>query len=197
MPFHERSGLRYYSFDIFQPDLKQAIFTRRGGVSAQPWSSLNLGGSVGDEAEHVAENRERVFSAMGRDPASIHDVWLVHGTDIVYADSPRPLNGPPEKADILFTDRPEVSLLMRFADCVPLMFHDPIKKVIGIAHAGWRGTLNDVALAAINGMISHYACKPGNIVAAIGPSIEIMPDEFLVLLERVLPVGGAATQQHD
>ena len=59
--------------------------------------------------------------AMGRDPASIHDVWLVHGTDIVYADSPRPLDAPSPRADIIFTDNPNVSLFMRFGDCVPIL----------------------------------------------------------------------------
>ena len=85
MPFHEHNELRYYSFDIFSKSIKQAVFTRHGGVSLAPWHSLNLGGSVGDDPAHVAANRIRTFDALGRDRASIHDVWLVHGTDIVYA----------------------------------------------------------------------------------------------------------------
>lgn len=173
MPFQETNGLRYYSFDIFSKAVKQAVFTRHGGVSPAPWHSLNLGGSVGDDPARVAENRIRVFNAMGSDPASIHDVWLVHGTDIVYADAPRPLEQPSAKADILFTDNPAVSLYMRFGDCVPILFHDPKKKVIGIAHAGWLGTLRGVAQAAVDGMRSHYGCKPEDIVAGIGPSIGV------------------------
>ena len=173
MPFQETNGLRYYNFDIFSKAVKQAVFTRHGGVSPAPWHSLNLGGSVGDDPARVAENRIRVFNAMGSDPASIHDVWLVHGTDIVYADAPRPLEQPSAKADILFTDNPAVSLYMRFGDCVPILFHDPKKKVIGIAHAGWLGTLRGVAQAAVDGMRSHYGCKPEDIVAGIGPSIGV------------------------
>ncbi len=173
MPFQETNGLRYYSFDIFSKAVKQAVFTRRGGVSPTPWHSLNLGGSVGDDPARVAQNRLRVFNAMGSDPASIHDVWLVHGTDIVYADAPRPLEQPSAKADILFTDNPAVSLYMRFGDCVPILFHDPKKKVIGIAHAGWLGTLRGVAQAAVDGMRSRYGCKPEDIVAGIGPSIGV------------------------
>ena len=173
MPFQETNGLRYYSFDIFSKAVKQAVFTRRGGVSPTPWHSLNLGGSVGDDPARVAQNRIRVFNAMGSDPASIHDVWLVHGTDIVYADAPRPLEQPSAKADILFTDNPAVSLYMRFGDCVPILFHDPKKKVIGIAHAGWLGTLRGVAQAAVDGMRSHYGRKPEDIVAGIGPSIGV------------------------
>lgn len=173
MPFHEHNELRYYSFDIFSNSIKQAVFTRRGGVSLAPWHSLNLGGSVGDDPAHVAENRVRVFQSMRCEPASIHDVWLVHGTSIVYADAPRPLDQPSAKADIIFTDNPNVSLFMRFGDCVPILFHDPKKHVIGIAHAGWMGTVRGVAKAAVEGMQSHYGCKPEDIVAGIGPSIGV------------------------
>ena len=173
MSFHEHNELRYYSFDIFSKSIKQAVFTRHGGVSLAPWHSLNLGGSVGDDPAHVAENRVRVFTAMGCEPASIHDVWLVHGTSIVYADAPRPLDQPSAKADIIFTDNPNVSLFMRFGDCVPILFHDPKKHVIGIAHAGWMGTVRGVVQAAVEGMQSHYGCKPEDIVAGIGPSIGV------------------------
>ena len=173
MSFHEQNGLRYYSFEKFSSAVRQAVFTRRGGVSPAPWQSLNLGGSVGDDPAHVVENRIRVFNAMGCDPASIHDVWLVHGTDIVYADEPRPLEQPSLRADIIFTDNPHVTLFMRFGDCVPILFHDPQKKVIGIAHAGWMGTVRGVVMSAVEGMQAHYGCKPENIVAGIGPSIGV------------------------
>ena len=173
MPFQEHDSLRYYRFDIFSNAVTQAVFTRRGGVSPAPWHSLNLGGSVGDDPAHVAANRIRVFQAMGCEPESIHDVWLVHGTDIVYADAPRPLDEPSAKADIIFTDNPRVSLFMRFGDCVPILFHDPKKKVIGIAHAGWMGTLRGVVGAAVDGMRSHYGSDPKDIVAGIGPSIGV------------------------
>jgi YfiH family protein len=100
-------------------------------------------------------------------------VWLVHGTDIVYADAPRPLQATVQKADILFTDNPEVSLFMRFADCVPLLFHDPKKKVIGISHAGWMGTVKGVAEVSIKAMQERYGSNPGDVVVGIGPSISV------------------------
>ncbi len=173
MPFHEQNELRYYSFDIFSNAVRQGIFTRRGGVSSAPWHSLNLGGSVGDDPAHVAENRTRAFRAMGCEPDSVPDVWLVHGTDIVYADGAPRLDQPLVKADIIFTDNPNVSLFMRFGDCVPILLHDPQKKVIGIIHAGWLGTVRGVVQAAVEGMQSHYGCKPENIIAGIGPSIGV------------------------
>lgn len=173
MTFHEQDGLRYYRFDIFSNSVTQAVFTRRGGVSPAPWQSLNLGGSVGDDPAHVAANRIHIFDALGRDRASIHDVWLVHGTDIVYADAPRSLETHPERADIILTDNPEVSLFMRFADCVPLLFHDPQKRVIGISHAGWMGTVKGVAKTTVEAMQARYGSNPKDIVAGIGPSIGV------------------------
>lgn len=173
MLLHEQDKLRYYQFDIFSKDVINAVFTRQGGVSPEPWHSLNLSISVGDEPERVAANRVRAFEALGRDPASIHDVWLVHGTDIIYADNPRPLSESLHKADILFTDNPNVSLFMRFADCVPLLFHDPKKGVVGIAHAGWMGTVKGVAEASIKGMQARYGSDPADVIAGIGPSISV------------------------
>jgi hypothetical protein len=173
MPYQQHNGLRYYQFDIFPKNILNAVFTRQGGISPEPWRSLNLSISVGDDAERVAKNRLRVFEAVGRDPASLHDVWLVHGADIVYADKPRPLDHPPQKADIIFTDNPKVSLFMRYADCVPLLFHDPVKGVVGIAHAGWMGTLQGVAEGALRGMKQRYGSRPADVIVGIGPSIGV------------------------
>ena len=173
MPFDRSDGLRYYQFDIFSKEVLNAVFTRQGGISPEPWTSLNLSISVGDDPNRVAENRIHAFNTLGRDPASIHDVWLVHGVDVIYADAPRPLDASPEKADILFTDNPKVSLFMRFADCVPLLFHDPVKKVVGIAHAGWMGTVKGVAGASIRAMGERYGSKPQDVVVGIGPSIGV------------------------
>ena len=172
MPFHERNGIKYYKFNIFSEAIVQAVFSRRGGVSPAPWDSLNVGGSVGDDPARVAENRIRSFRSMDREPASIHDVWLVHGTNVVCAEAPR-LPGKPTQADILLTDNPEVTLFMRFGDCLPLLFHDPKKRVVGIAHAGWLGTVRGAASATITAMQERYGCKPGHILAGIGPSIGV------------------------
>jgi YfiH family protein len=173
MPFDQSDGLRYYQFDIFSKNVLNAVFTRHGGVSPEPWSSLNLSISVGDDPTRVTENRIHAFDSLGRNPASLHDVWLVHGTDVVHAESPRSLQEPAQKADILFTDNPEVSLFMRFADCVPLLFHDPKKHVIGIAHAGWMGTLKGVAEVSVKAMQERYGSSLQDIVVGIGPSIGV------------------------
>jgi YfiH family protein len=172
MPFHEVSGIRYFSFDgLADCGVTQAVFTRQGGVSPDPWAALNLGGTVGDDPQRVAENRLRAFHAVGRSTASIYDVWQVHGKDVVVASAPRPLHTPHLKADAMLTDRSEVTLFMRFADCVPILLCDPVHRVVGLAHAGWKGTVRRVAAAAVEAMQAQYGSHLADIRAAIGPSI--------------------------
>ncbi len=171
MKFLSQNNLRYLTLDIFPDSVSHAIFTRRGGVSPAPWKSLNVGGGIGDDPEQVRENRYRSFTALGRTRESIFDVWQVHSADAVFATAPRSQDTPYEKADIILTDKPEVTLFMRFADCVPLLFHDPRRNVIALAHAGWLGTVRGVARATIQAMQARYGSNPADILAGIGPSI--------------------------
>src|SRR5512147_1831023 len=112
MPFREHDGIRYFKFDIFPKSVSQAVFTRRGGVSPAPWDSLNVGGLAGDDLANVKENRIRSFHALGRKPASIYDVWLIHSVDVICAREPRDLTAPPIQADAILTDNPAVTLYM-------------------------------------------------------------------------------------
>ncbi len=172
MPFVQPDLVRYYTFDSLDDEgVVHAVFTRQGGVSKPPWDSLNLGGTVGDDASHVAENRQRAFAAMGRDIATLYDVWQVHSADVVIANAPRPPETPHRRADVILTNRPEVTLLMRFADCVPILLHDPARRVVGLAHAGWQGTVRRTVEAAVRAMQAEYGCHSPDIRAAIGPSI--------------------------
>jgi YfiH family protein len=173
MPFSENNGLRYYTFDLFPRYVLHGVFTRRGGVSPAPWDSLNVGATVGDEQVRVLENRARSFATLGRQMGSLFDVWQVHSADAVFAEAPRPPEQDHYKADIILTDKPDVTLYMRFADCVPILLHDPQKGVVGIAHAGWLGTVRQAAAAAVHAMRERYGSKPGDIQAAIGPSIGV------------------------
>lgn len=178
MLFCDSNGIRYYTFEIFPRGILHGVFTRRGGVSPAPWDSLNVGGTVGDEREHVIANRKRSFETLGRSLNSMFDVWQVHSTEVVFTDEPRPSEHDYQKADIIFTDKPAVTLYMRFADCVPILLHDPKKKVVGIAHAGWLGTVRNASGTAVRAMVGHYGSDPNDILAAIGPSIG--PDHYEV-----------------
>jgi polyphenol oxidase len=182
MPFIQSSGTRYFTFESFQrQDIVSGIFTRLGGVSPSPWASLNMGGTVGDDPQRVQENRRRAFETLNRPFESNYDVWQVHSADVVCTDAPRLPDVPHLKADVILTDKPEVTLLMRFADCVPILLYDPQRRVVGLAHAGWLGTVRRTLKAAVEAMQSHYRCRPQDILAGIGPSIgmhhfEVGPD---------------------
>lgn len=189
MPFQTSDGVRYYQFEIFDGSLPHAIFTRQGGVSPAPWASLNLGGTVGDEAGRVRENRRRALLVLGRDPATVYDVWQVHGVNVAIAESARQPETPHIQADAILTDKPGLTLLMRFADCVPILLYDPVRQVVGIAHAGWLGTVHGTARAALEAMQARFGSKPGNVLAAIGPSIG--PDHYEVGADVVYQVRHA------
>jgi YfiH family protein len=184
MPFRHEDNLRFFQFNTLQA--KHAIFTRQGGLSPEPWHSLNVGGTVGDDLTRVRANRNLSLKALGCIPESVFDVWQVHSADVVYATAPRSDSESVRQADIILTDKSELTLYMRFADCVPLLFHDPRKGVIGVAHAGWVGTLRDVATATINAMAKQYGSNPADVVAGIGPSIG--PDHYEVGADVILQV---------
>lgn len=196
MAFVERGGLRYLTFESFPNDVLHGVISRHGGVSPAPWESLNVGGTVGDEKPRVRENRSRSFAAFGRPLSSIFDVWQVHSADVAFGDTPIDPDRDLTKADIILTDRPEVTLYMRFADCVPLLLHDPVKGVIGIAHAGWLGTVRGAGRAAIQAMQEHYGSRPADILAGIGPSIG--PDHYEVgadVIDQVREAFGEQAEQ--
>lgn len=172
MPFHQPDSIRYYTFDsISAAGIKHAVFTRRGGISPQPWKSLNVGGLRGDDPDRVYQNRVLSFQTINREPESVYDVWQVHSTDVICTTGRRPASVRHRRADAILTNNPDVTLFMRFADCVPILLYDPVKRVIGIAHAGWMGTVGGIVPEVITTMEQVYRSNPGDVQAAIGPSI--------------------------
>lgn len=173
MPFQNAGALRYFTFESLNNlPLTHAVFTRRGGASQGSFAELNVGATVGDEQANVTENLERAFAAVGRPRSSMFDSWLAHGTYTLIAKAPRPPEwARPPKADIILTNKPDVTLFMRYADCVPILLFDPVKKAISLAHAGWRGTVQKVLAKAIEAMQKEYASNPADLVACIGPAI--------------------------
>ena len=178
MPFRESGELRYFQFGSFDPTICQAVFTRHGGVSPSPWASLNMGGMIGDDPRRVRENCDRALAALGRSMETVYDVWQVHGEKVVIATAPRSQEVAQLQADAILTDRCGLTLLMRFADCVPILLHDPLRKVVGIVHAGWLGTIRGISSAAITAMQNQFGSNPGDILAGIGPSIG--PDHYYI-----------------
>lgn len=179
MTFSQVGFIKYYTFPIFDNQgVIHAVFTRHGGFSPEPWKSLNFGSSVGDDLVRVIKNREAGLSAVNLLPRSVYDVFQVHSDEVVATDRPLLSNETHLKADAIITDNPDVTLMMRFADCVPILLFDPVNRAIGIVHAGWKGTANQIVKNAVFHMADEYGAKPEDIFAAIGPSIG--PDHYMI-----------------
>src|SRR3990172_7701092 len=197
MPFEDLGGLRAFRFESFgSPRVKHAVFTRAGGVSPAPWASLNFGAMVGDDAARVRANRGLALAALGLAPESVFDVWQVHSAEVVLATAPRG-DAPAERADAILTDRAGVTLMMRFADCVPILLHDPVRNAVGIVHAGWLGTVRQVVRDAVRRMRESLGSRSSDLRAAIGPSIAahhypVGPE----VVEAVRQSFGAAAEAH-
>lgn len=150
----------------------QNFFTHRnGGVSPAPYDSLNLGMTTKDDPSNVLKNREKVKEATGISLRSV--AWQVHGGDVltIRHGDPIPIEPKLPNADAIVTDRPGFSMAMFFADCLAVFIWDPVERVAGLAHAGWRSTILDIVGNTIQKMEREFDCKAENIRAAIGPSI--------------------------
>lgn len=158
------------TFDLFdaREDVTFAVTTRRGGVSAAPFASLNLGAHVGDDDAAVAENRERLSAFTGVAAEALCLGGQVHGTRVAVVEEP---GGRFEKTDALVTALPDVPLMILTADCAAVALYDPVRAAVGIAHAGWRGTLADIAAVIIGVMRGRFGTAPPELLAAVGPSI--------------------------
>lgn len=184
-----RNGAVYYTtFPSFEKTglVRHLYSTRRGGVSAGYFGPMNLGFSRGDDQEAVIENFRRISFVAEIYPGDMVFSDQVHGDRILYVDqqdrgkgiySPKEMQG----VDGLLTDKPQVCLVTFYADCVPLFFLDPVMKVIGLAHAGWRGTVLEIGRKMVERFQADFGSDPADILAGIGPSIgpccfEVGPD---------------------
>jgi YfiH family protein len=166
--------LVYYQFNGLSDhvDLYHGTFTRLGGVSQSPFESLNLARSVGDDAALVQENNRRMLRVFGMTPERATTAWLVHGRVVAvmtHADAGTYRQG----CDAVITRERGLALTMRFADCVPIVFFDPVQRAIGLAHAGWRGVAEQVIAATLAALRDNFGSNPHDIWAGIGPCIGV------------------------
>jgi len=150
------------------PGLRHAFFTRDGGVSGGLYASLNGGIGSSDDPGNVAENRLRMAEQIGVTPENFLSVWQIHSPDAVVASGPWPGERP--RADAIVTRTEGLAIGATAADCGPILFVDPNARVIGAAHAGWKGALTGVLESTVAAMEKLGAERSG-IVAAIGPLI--------------------------
>ncbi|CAM4147970.1 peptidoglycan editing factor PgeF [Paenibacillus alkaliterrae] len=160
--------------------LLTAGFTgRSGGVSESPYTSLNMGLHVGDMDETVIKNRQLVSDALDWPFEAWTCAEQVHGNRVQRVTEEERGSGRETLAnvikgcDAIITNVPNVLLVSYYADCVPLYFYDPVHHAIALAHAGWKGTVQQIAQETILAMAEAYGSRPQELVAAIGPSIGI------------------------
>jgi purine-nucleoside/S-methyl-5'-thioadenosine phosphorylase / adenosine deaminase len=151
------------------PGLRHGFFTRRGGHSQGPFSSLNCGFGSGDERETVARNRAVVANALNVAPDHLLTVYQEHSPKVVNVTAPWSPLSPPH-ADAMVTAEPGIALGVLTADCAPLVFVADSGKVAGVAHAGWKGALSGVAESTVEAMEALGAKRSG-LTAVIGPAI--------------------------
>ncbi|MBN1936871.1 MAG: peptidoglycan editing factor PgeF [Anaerolineae bacterium] len=169
----QHQSLVYYQFDslAFHPRVTHGIFTRLGGHSRPPWEGLNTGHSVGDDLHAIDANHLLICRALGfESEAETVSPYQVHGCRVAVVDGSHK-GTVIEATDALIAQTPGVLLLLRFADCTPIVFYDPVKRAVGLAHAGWRGTVLKTAQAAARAMIEAFGCRAEDLIAGIGPSI--------------------------
>ncbi|MEL6307047.1 MAG: peptidoglycan editing factor PgeF [Chloroflexota bacterium] len=177
MQKHSANNLEFYQSDLLE-GTRHGIFTRHGGVSDAPFGALNVGGTVGDDVTNVHANHRLMYDVLDVNAEQACTTWQVHGADVVVSNGPVANRKWVARADSIITDREHVPLVMRFADCVPLIMYDPAHHAIGLAHAGWRGTVRGVGKETVRAMQDAYGSQPEDIRVVVGPSISI--DKFQV-----------------
>lgn len=174
----QAGGVGFGAFSLpEQYGILHGFTMRDGGDSELCPGGLNMALHVGDDKDKVLANRRLVAEALNLDPRRITTCEQVHGVNIAVVDEENVGAGALDFAttikdtDALITQLENVPLMLFYADCVPVMLFDPVSGSIGLAHAGWRGSVGDIAAATVRRMEEAYGAKPGDIVAGIGPSI--------------------------
>lgn len=164
-PVLENSGLVCHGFS-----------TRLGGVSSGIFTSMNLGFGRGDNEADVMENFKRFCNALSIDIESVVLSDQTHTSNIrkmTQSDRGKGVIAKKDYQDIdaMITNEAGVALTALFADCVPIYFLDPVKKAIGLAHSGWRGTFGQIGKKTVEAMSKEFGTIPSDLIACIGPSI--------------------------
>ncbi|MDR5659357.1 peptidoglycan editing factor PgeF [Serpentinicella sp. ANB-PHB4] len=177
---HKNSDVTYFTFPSFDQYafIKHGFSTRLGGVSEGIYASMNLSFTVGDKKENVLENYRRFCNALGIDYKNLVLSSQTHGNAVRVVTKEDMGKGITKVRDYdhidgLITNEPNLALVTHYADCVPLFFLDPEKKVVGVAHAGWKGTVGKIGEKMIDRFKDHYGSNPEDILVGIGPSIGV------------------------
>ena len=168
----EVAGVPFLSYPMFEETgiVNHGFSTRFGGVSKGCYATMNISTTRGDDPAAVAENCRRMAKALGVEVGDFTYTQQTHTTNVVVVKAEDKGKRFAE-TDGMITNVPGICLVTFYADCVPLYFVDPVKKVIGLSHSGWRGTVGKMGKVTVEKMTTEYDCDPKDILAAIGPSI--------------------------
>lgn len=153
--------------------VRHGFLSRAGGISKPPFSSLNFDTRDGDNIKNVEHNKTTAGSLFGFDASRLLTINQVHGNDVLIIDKPvKDISGISKTStDAIITNQYDIAIGILTADCVPILLADPVKKLISVVHAGWRGTAKRIVQKTIEIMIKHFDSDKKAILAAIGPSI--------------------------
>jgi hypothetical protein len=175
-----------------------AVLTRSGGVSRPPYATLNLGHTVGDDLAAVEENHRRALGALGLASRRVVSPYQVHGAHVGIVGRGH-LGTVQPATDALVTGVPGVPTLLRFADCAPVLLFDPVRRVVGLAHAGWRGFVAGIVTETVRTMVERLGCDPSGLWAGIGPTVGpccyAVGPEMAAAVEAACPPGTSVV--HD
>ena len=165
-----QTALRSYRFHSFPQTLSHGVLTRLGGVSQPPFASLNMSSYRPDNPDHVRENQVRGYGAFGRTTDTLVHAQLVHNADVAVvtqADHGRVI----PNCDALISNDLGCGLTMNYADCAPIFLYDPQNHAIGLGHAGWQGTVQDVPGEMVRAMQKAFGSDPAQLLGGVGPCI--------------------------
>ncbi len=183
-PAGEPGGIPFWRFPGLGAErgLVHGVFSRHGGVSPEPFDTLNVAWNVGDEPGTVAVNRERIQATLGGAP--LVAVNQVHGRDIRVIRDPADVATTAE-ADAMITDHPGALLMIQTADCQAILLYDAVTPALGMVHAGWRGSVQNLAARTVEKMTAVFGSRPESMRAAIGPSLGPCCGEFIRFQEEL------------
>ena len=162
---------------LTQPVIFHGVFSRHGGVSPTPWDSQNVSYGLGDDPGNVRVNRERIKKTLGC--AHLVSARQVHGSQVFFVKENPGADLEIEGSDALFTNVQGLGLMIQQADCQAVMLFDPVKMVVAIVHAGWRGSAADILARTVSAMGAALATEPADLIAAISPSLGPCCAEFV------------------
>lgn len=175
MAFVEKTFGKLFCMTAESIETTHAFTTKYGGVSGGIYESLNLGTNRGDDPESVAENYKILCNSLKTDTQKLVLSRQIHENTVRVVSSKDSLGDifrpVPYEADALVTTEQKLPIMIFTADCVPILLYDPVDKCVGACHAGWRGTVLDIAGETVRAMACATGGRPENIRAAIGPAI--------------------------